>query len=148
MKNRLNTMNLEMLKTELLTGSYSDDPTIAAEQLNAKTVTTYTEIVSGVVRGYLILIGKLFEIDAASKNPDHPARDIALGLMMTLQPGGGIDFSDSANIAALQALKVAFGMTDEDERYILSLGEIKISRAEELGLDWVRVGHVEKARAL
>lgn len=141
-------MNLEILKTELLTGSYSDDPAIAAEQLNAKTVTTYTEIVSGVVRGYLILIGKLFEIDAASKNPDHPARDLALGLMITLQPGGGIDFNDFANVMALGQMKQAFGLSDEDEQNILKFGETKISRAEQLGLGWVRVGHVEKARAL
>lgn len=140
-------MNVETLKTELLTGSYSADSQTAAEQLNEKNITSYQEIVGGKVRGYLILIGKLFEIDAASKNQDHPARDLALGLMLTLQPGGGIDFSDSANITALQSLKAAFGLTDEDEQFILKLGEIKISRAEQLGLGRVRASDVEKARA-
>ena len=141
-------MNIETLKTELQTGSYSVDSQTAAEQLNEKNITSYQEVVSGKVRGYLILIGKLFEIDAVSKDPDHPARDLALGLMLTLQPGGGIDFSDSANITALQSLKAAFGLTDEDEQFILKLGEIKISRAEQLKIGRVRASDVEKARAL
>lgn len=140
-------MNIETLKTELLSGSYSANSQRAAEQLNEQNITSYQEIVSGKVRGYLILIGKLFEIDAASKNESHPARDLALGLMLTLQPGGGIDFSDSANITALQSLKTAFGLTDEDEQFILKLGEIKISRAEQLGIGHVRASDVEKARA-
>lgn len=141
-------MDLEKLKLELTQNTYSEDPQIASEELNAKTITSYVEIVSGKVRGYLISIGKLFDIDAASKDPSHPAKDLALGLMMTLQPMGGVDFSEPANIEALNGLAFYFGLSDEDKEKILKMGEIKISKAEQLGLGRVRAGDIERARSL
>lgn len=141
-------MNYTELKAELDSGTYSADPQIATEELNALTVTSYQEIISGNLRGYLASIGKLFEIKQASENENHPLRDVALAVMLTMQPNGGIDFSDPANVAMLAGLKAGFGLTDEQEVSILALGEIKISRAQALGLGRVRAGDVEKARAL
>lgn len=141
-------MNYQTLKAELDAGSYNADPQLAADELNALTVTSYKEIVSGELRGYLASIGKLFEINEASKDAQSGYKDIALAVMLTLQPGGGIDFSIPENIAMLSALKLAFSLTDEQEAAILALGQIQISRAQEIGLGRVRAGDVEKARAL
>lgn len=141
-------MDLQKLKTELDAGSYSADPQAAAEEINALTVASYEEIVSGVLRGYLASIGKLFEIKQASENEAHPLRDVSLAVMLTMQPNGGIDFSNPENRLMLTALKAGFGLTDEQEASILALGQVKISRAQELGLGRVRASNIEKARAL
>lgn len=141
-------MDLIKLKEELNTNSYPTDCQEAAEIINTKSITSYQEIVSGLVRGYLASIEKLFDIDQASRNPDHPLKDVALALMMTLQPGGGVDFSIPLNVYMLDVLAQGFGITTEQKLTLLSMGEIKISRAEELGLGKVRAGDVERARAL
>lgn len=141
-------MNYTVLRAELDAGSYNADPQLAAEELNALTVVSYQEIVSGNLRGYLASISKLFEIKQASENETHPLRDVALAVMLTMQPNGGIDFSNPDNITMLSALKAGFGLTDEQEAAILALGQVMISKAQELNLGRVRAGDVEKARAL
>lgn len=141
-------MNYQILKAELDAGSYSPDPQVAANEINAPNITAYKEIASGTIRGYLAAIKKLFEIKAASEDPSHLLKDEALAVMLTMQPGGGIDFSDPVNIALLSTLKAGFSMTDEQEQAILSLGQITISKADSLELGKVRAADIEKARAL
>jgi hypothetical protein len=141
-------MNYTVLKSELDSGSYSVDPQLAAEELNAVTETVNGLAESGLIRGYLAKIGKLFEINEASKDPNSPVKDIACAVVMTLQPGGTIDFASAGNQAMLDVVVTALGLTEEDKNAILSFGQRQVSKAESLGLGKVRACDIERARAL
>lgn len=141
-------MDLTKLKAELVSGSYSTDHQLAANELNSKTIESYIDVVSGVVRAKLAAIGKLFEINEASKNSEHPLKDAALALMMTLQPSGSVDYSVEGNRVLLNVLADGFSIPSDQKEELLNLGRILLSRSEQLGLGLVKAGHVEAARRI
>lgn len=88
-----------------------------------------------------VIYGKL---KAAAVVDDGVA--LALAAAGDYSPDGGLDFSDPAAVAGIDALEAQQALTDTEADALKALGEKRVSRAEELGLGTVTDGHVGSAR--
>lgn len=95
------------------------------DALNARTVTVNSEIPSGKVRSFLAGAGKLAAIvDKSNDAADVSGlRDVAIAIVQTLSPGGGIDFSDAANLVMLDTVAAAFGLTNTQKQELIAMGQ-------------------------
>lgn len=112
------------LVTELQNQEYAGlSPLQAFNLLRSKSAVTYGSVNSGTLRGYLAANGKLSALIDAAATPDHPLRDAAKAVEMTLTPNGEFDFSNSMNIALLDAFVTGGILTATDKTAILALAE-------------------------
>jgi len=147
-------MDYNALAAELAKPAYTGlSDAEAADALNAATVTevysrfgsfrTLAAVLTDVE--YATLKGVLFELaDSSPKVADSYA-------MLELPGddagnGGGIDFGCAAVRGMVDQLVAGEQFTAELGSKLKALAERKISRAEELGLGRVKVGHVEEVR--
>ncbi len=72
---------------------------------------------------------------------------LALDMLGEYGEGGGLDMGHPNTRAVIDQLAAAEVLTAAEAVAIKSLGERTVSRAQELGLGRVKVGHVHKARA-
>ena len=59
---------------------------------------------------------------------------------------GGLDFSDPATISGIDTLVAGNVLSSDEGDALKALGRKTVSRAVELGLGYVKAGHVEEAR--
>jgi hypothetical protein len=100
-----------------------------------------------VERGLWVKLSRLAE----DTSQQTAARSEAAQLLVEVAypPGGAsIDLSSAAVAGALNTLVAAGDLQASDKNAILALSDMKISRAEEIGLPFVYEGHVESARRM
>jgi hypothetical protein len=100
-----------------------------------------------VERGLWVKLSRLAE----DTSQQTAARSEAAQLLVEVAypPGGAsIDLSSAAVAGALNTLVAAGDLQASDRNAILALSDVKISRAEEIGLPFVYEGHVESARRM
>lgn len=150
-------MNVAILHDELVSdpgrrgyAAMTDEAVAAA--LNAREIVTYREVPLVAITRELIMMsdaaGRFVwdNVQAAAADRGHPASDLARRLCFLLQGGLPVNWG---GVAAVELLgqSVAAGFFSAAQADILKdTGKVMISRAEELGLETVRVGQVMEAR--
>jgi len=72
----------------------------------------------------------------------------AMRALRSYTEGGGLDFSHPKTIGMIDQLTSQGVLTSQEASELKSIGTKPASRAEELGLERVEVGHVTSARAM
>lgn len=136
------TLQTAIAEIEAETPGLSDEDMLSA--VNARTVTVNSEIPSGKVRSFLAGAGKLAAIvDKANDTADVSGlRDVAIAIVQTLTPGGGIDFNDAANLVMLDTVAAAFGLTEAQKQALIAMGQSQVSEFSGL-----RLIDIKRARA-
>lgn len=152
-------MSLQALRAELdaghpVTGSYSPDATIAADQINAVNRSRLVPIGSSELlawsaqfsasdrpRNLKIAEGKSSAIEAI-------AAICVVAESMINRDSTSLDLNLSDRSAMLDALVAGGVLSDADKTSLYDLATEPISRATELGLGNIRPGTIEQARAL
>ena len=146
-----NQLRSELAGSHPLTGPYSQDDAIAAEQLNAKNITDLSETRASE-RDILRVFGDpqqghhaLKKMEAAAENDELLARTL-----QWLRPTSsrGLDVANVSARAKLDQLVMNGVLTNAERDTIMSLAERRVSRASQLGMRPVKPGHVQKSRTV
>ncbi len=132
-------MDIDALKIELLaghpdTGAYSVDDQIAADELNAVNRTR----ARGTVTGSEVL-NATDDVEFTALQAANKGRWLAMCGVDEINTGSGVAKSIEADL---------FGAGTTTRTNLLALKNPPASRAEEIGLGFVRVGHVIEARRI
>ena len=147
-------MNIAKLKTELVTdpesmgyAALSDADAAGAINLANRDYTVPLD--SRTALEWAMRTGRLADIETASTTTGTPAiQAIAIGVQHLLSRADTeIDMDNPDHVAMVDGL-VAGGVIDAGNKAeLVTMSTSQRSRADELSLGQVRVGHVEKARS-
>ena len=126
-----------------VTGTYSDDATTAAEQLNAENIASQRPLTNGDLMAWGAL-GPRANIQDSADTGTRQVRAISLSALDLLRSGEPLDLTKYSGLIA--ALIGAGVITQAESDQLTALSAITISRAQQLGLT-VTPGEVERARA-
>lgn len=73
---------------------------------------------------------------------------LAVGACMNYSNGGGLDFANQKTIDGIDTIVTSAVITSAEGDQLKAMGQKTVSRAVELRLSKVRVGHVQIARAI
>ena len=145
-------MDIAKLKTELVTdpesmgyAALSDADAAAAINLADRAYTV--PLNSRTSLSWAMRTGRLADIETATTAGTPAIQAIALGVKHLLgRSDTEIDMSDSDHVAMIDGL-VAGGVLDAaNKAELVTMATSQRSRADELSLGQVRVGHVQEAR--
>lgn len=151
-------MDYAALKAEIALPAYQSmsDAAIAAA-LNAKTIDTVRKVATWEARSLLLGTGEWGAIKLLSRqapamgSPEAQAVAVAITTVDTMELTSILDADDPVAFGAMQAMvgvmQAAGVMTAETAGKLLALRDVKVSRADQLGLGPVRPGDVSTARA-
>ena len=152
--NDLQILHDELLVGHPVTGPYSADATIAAEEINALNRTRIVPITSGELLAWSGAASsgdrpRLIKIEAGTASADEQVAAICKVAESTInRDGTELDLSKPDRAEMVSALVQAGVLSQADSDSLYSLATQAISRATEIGLSNVRAGTVEQARAL
>ena len=145
-------MDIDKLKTELVTdpesmGYAALSDADAAGAINLANRDYTVPLNSRTSLSWAMRTGRLADIETATTTGTPAIQSIALGVKHLLgRSDTEIDMSDSDHVAMIDGL-VAGGVLDAaNKAELVTMATSQRSRADELGLGQVRVGHVQEAR--
>ena len=145
-------MDIAKLKTELVTdpesmGYAALSDADAAGAINLANRDYTVPLNSRTSLSWAMRTGRLADIETATTAGTPAIQSIALGVKHLLgRSDTEIDMSDSDHVAMIDGL-VAGGVLDAaNKAELVTMATSQRSRADELGLGQVRVGHVQEAR--
>jgi hypothetical protein len=145
-------MDIDKLKTELVTdpesmGYAALSDADAAGAINLANRDYTIPLNSRTSLSWAMRTGRLADIETATTAGTPAIQSIALGVKHLLgRSDTEIDMSDSDHVAMIDGL-VAGGVLDAaNKAELVTMATSQRSRADELGLGQVRVGHVQEAR--
>jgi hypothetical protein len=145
-------MDIDKLKTELVTdpesmGYAALSDADASVALNIANRDYTVPLNSRTSLSWAMRTGRLADIETATTAGTPAIQSIALGVKHLLgRSDTEIDMSDSDHVAMIDGL-VAGGVLDAaNKAELVTMATSQRSRADELGLGQVRVGHVQEAR--
>jgi len=145
-------MDIAKLKTELVTdpesmGYAALSDADAAGAINLANRDYTVPLNSRTSLSWAMRTGRLADIETATTTGTPAIQSIALGVKHLLgRSDTEIDMSDSDHVAMIDGL-VAGGVLDAaNKAELVTMATSQRSRADELGLGQVRVGHVQEAR--
>ena len=146
-------MDFEILRAELnddpLSRGYSGmDDEAASASLNAKDRTRLEPIGSAELLAWSASGGRLARLkSAAETGANDEVKSLAeAAYLMVTRDGTSLDLSLPDRVAFLHGLVAAGILTSTESDSLVSLATVSISRAEELGISFVRTGEVAAAR--
>lgn len=148
-------MDLAALQAELTTGhpdtgAYDADNAFAAAQLNAVNRTRLRAVSMTELREWAAVGARAFKIQAGIANVGLTDQQRSLCIIADKLLGtddGELDPSNSEHVALINELVDASVLDAADKTALIAKATDDVSRAVELGLGVVKVGHVEQARA-
>ena len=148
-------MNIQALRTELQDASYSAmTDQEAADSLNAKTIDTFVPVDSAELLAWSLVKNggtssrrrRIKEASTSHASPD--IQDLCEGaLVMIDKDNTEFDFNRPERVALLDALVAGGVLTAADKTALQNIATVQVSRADQLKLGRVKVGHVQIARA-
>ena len=145
-------MDIDKLKTELVTdpesmGYAALSDADAAGAINLANRDYTIPLNSRTSLSWAMRTGRLADIETATTAGTPAIQSIALGVKHLLgRSDTEIDMSDSDHVAMIDGL-VAGGVLDAaNKAELVTMATSQRSRADELSLGQVRVGHVQEAR--
>ena len=145
-------MDIAKLKTELVTdpesmGYAALSDADAAGAINLANRDYTVPLNSRTSLSWAMRTGRLADIETATTTGTPAIQSIALGVKHLLgRSDTEIDMSDSDHVAMIDGL-VAGGVLDAaNKAELVTMATSQRSRADELSLGQVRVGHVQEAR--
>ena len=150
---------MQALRAELdaghpVTGPYSSDAAVAADQINAVNRSRLVPISSSELLAWSGQASALdrprnLKIAEGKANPVEAIAAICVVAESTInRDGTSLDLNLSDRAAMLEALVAGGVLSDADKSSLYDIATEAISRATELGLGNIRPGTVEQARAL
>ena len=149
-------MNIDALKAELTaghpdTGPYDADAATAANQLNAVNRTMLVALTMTELREWAASSARAFKLrhgidDASLADQQRNLCIIADKLLNT--DDGTLDPDNPVHVGLINQLVAAGVLTTTDRADLVKKATQNISRAEQLGLGFVREGTVLQARAI
>ena len=151
-------MDYAALKAEIALPAYKgmSDAEIA-DALNAETIDAVRKVPTWEARSLLLGTGEWGAIKLLSRQapamgaPEAQAVAVAITTIDTMTDASVLDADDPEAFAAMQAmvgvLQAAQVLTPPTAAKLLALRDVKVSRAQQLGLGHVSPGHLDTARA-
>lgn len=150
---------MQALKAELdaghpVTGPYSPNAAVAADQINAVNRSRLVPISSSELLAWSGQASasdrpRNLKIAEGKSNPVEAIAAICVVAESTInRDGTSLDLNLSDRAAMLEALVAGGVLSDADRTSLYEIATDPISRATELGLGRVKVGHVEQAREM
>jgi hypothetical protein len=152
--NDLATLHDELIIGHPVTGPYSADAATAAEEINALNRTRIVPITSGELLAWSGAASsgdrpRLIKIEAGTASADEQVAAICKVAESTInRDGTELDLSKPDRAGMVAALVAAGVLSQADSDSLYALAAQAISRATEIGLNNVRAGTIEQARAL
>jgi hypothetical protein len=149
---------LQDLKAELdgghpVTGAYSGDAQVAADQINEKNRSRIVEISSAELLAWAGQASdgdrpRIIKIQEGKSNANEAVKALCITAeQLIMRDGTTLDLNLSDRSAMLDALVSGGVLSAADKTSLESLATRSISRAEELNLGGVKAGTIQQARA-
>lgn len=144
----MNTLADEITNDPLSRGYAGMTDEQVAESLNAANISINATVTKAKLLQWAGANQRIVKLKGGLASPNDDVENICEAALRLLSAADvtTFDTGDSANTAFLDALVAARVLEDADKTSLLELGEKTISRAEQLGIGTVRVGHVGEAR--
>lgn len=145
-------MDIEKLKSELTAdpvsmGYAALSDADAAAAINLADLAYTVPLNSRTSLSWAMRTGRLWDIEKATTTGTPAIQSIALGVKHLLgRSDTEIDMGNSDHVAMIDGLVAAGVLDAADKAELVTMATSQRSRADELGLGQVRVGHVQEAR--
>ena len=152
--NDLQILHDELLIGHPVTGPYSADAATAAEQINAVNRSQLVPITSGELLAWSGAASsgdrpRIIKIEEGESSAVEDVAAICKVAAETIRRDGTeLDLNRADRVAMVSALVAAGVLSQADSDSLYALATQQISRATEIGLNNVRAGTIEQARAL